>query len=512
MFGSRRALKLFYSYAHEDEKLRDKLEKALALLRRQKYIESWHDRKITGGKEWAGQIDENLASADIVLLLISPDFMASDYCSEVELEAAMNRHARRLSRVVPILLRPTDWETSDIAKLNFLPTDAKPITTWPNEDEAFNNVVKGIRRIVDELQQVKPVGLIRVSDADVHVETDTKGTLWMMVRRHWGASLAAVLLLLVVVGVSYAWSKSNTFVAQAQSWLDIGSYTNALANYQLAAGWNPLSPRAKNGIQVSNAALARNDERTFRRAVAELSKSLPNDPYVRVLAGDLAFHDDRAGDALKEYEWAYKARPSFSEAYFRAGVVLLHRGSINDAKDAFERAMNSNPAAAAVPRYSNSLAFCLVKLGRLDEALNLYGKNSNYPLSAIEASRLLLIRGQVRQARDFIQRAVDWLNDKEVATLPDNQGPWEFEAGAEGVRLNQHVEKLCYAQIALSVTQFLLGETKTAKEIVGRAPCAGVVQDVTDIVNADLDSVVKANDKLAKQIQSFRSEILESLN
>ena len=151
MFRSRRALKLFYSYAHEDENLREKLETALALLKRQKYIESWHDRKITGGKEWAGQIDENLASADIVLLLISPDFMASDYCSEVELKVAHGAAwTKRLSRVVPIFLRPTDWETSDIAKLNFLPTDAKPITTWKNQDEAFKNVAQGIRKIVED--------------------------------------------------------------------------------------------------------------------------------------------------------------------------------------------------------------------------------------------------------------------------------------------------------------------------------------------------------------------------
>ena len=158
MFHARHALKLFYSYAHEDEQLREKLETALALLKRQQYIESWHDRKITAGKEWASQIDAHLAEADIVLLLISPDFMASDYCAEVELKTALERHNRRLARVVPILLRPTDWETSDIARLNGLPTNAQPITTWSNEDAAFTNVAQGIRKLVEELQQAKPVG------------------------------------------------------------------------------------------------------------------------------------------------------------------------------------------------------------------------------------------------------------------------------------------------------------------------------------------------------------------
>ena len=136
---------------------------------------------------------------------------------------------------------------------------------------------------------------------------------------------------------------------QAESWLDIGGYKSALATYQLASSWNPLSRRAKNGMQVSNIALARNDEVAFRRAIAELLRSIPDNPHVHLLAGDLAFHENRAGDALKEYEAAYKSRPSFSEAHFRAGVVLIHRGSVNDAKDAFERAINANPRGRGSP-------------------------------------------------------------------------------------------------------------------------------------------------------------------
>ena len=425
----------------------------------------------------------------------------------------MERHGKRLSRVVPILLRPTDWETSDIAKLNFLPTDAKPITTWKNQDEAFVNVAQGIRKIVEDFHWPKPVGLIGVSDdADAHVGAETKDHWWIVVHRRWRVSVAAVFVLLAIIGISYAWSRSNALTTQAESWVDIGGYKRALEDYQLASHWNPLSRRAKNGIRVSNVALARNDEVGFRRGIVEVLRSIPDDPHVRVLAGDLAFHENRAGDALKEYEKAYRARPSFSEAYFRAGVVLIHRGSIKDAKDALERATTANAAAAAVPRYSNSLAYCLAKLGRLDEALTLYGKNANYPLSAIEASRLLMIRGEVKQARDFIQRAVNWLNNNTIAALPDNQGPWEFEAGREGVRLSEHREKLCYAQISLAATTFLLGNENMASDMVKRAPCSGVAQDAIDIVKWDLEIVRKANDSLAKPIQSFETRILESLN
>jgi tetratricopeptide (TPR) repeat protein len=132
---------------------------------------------------------------------------------------------------------------------------------------------------------------------------------------------------------------------------------------------------------------------------------------VRLLAGDLAYHENRAGDALHDYQAAYTIRPSLSEAYFRAGVVLRNRGSIPEAQEAFQLARQANLAAPAIPRYSNNFAFCLAKLGRLEEALALYGQNTNYPLSALEASRLLLARGEMRWARDFVQRAVDWLSE-----------------------------------------------------------------------------------------------------
>jgi tetratricopeptide (TPR) repeat protein len=448
-----------------------------------------------------------------VLLLISPDFMDSDYCSEVELKSALERHDQGLSRVVPILLRPTDWETSDIAKLQSFPTDAKPITTWSNEDEAFKNIAQGIRKIVKELQEARPVDSVSLpGSAEEHVEAEKRKTLRELARRHRRVFLAAVFVLLAVAGVSYAWSKSNALATEAESWLDIGSYRNALADFQLASRWNPLSRRAKNGVQMSNIALSRSDEVEFRLGIAVLLRSIPDDPRVRLLAGDLAFHENRAGDALNEYERASRARPSFSEAYFRAGIVLLHRGSIKDAKEALERAMNANPAAAAVPRYSNALAFCLAKLGRLDEALTIYGRNSNYPLSAIEASRLLMIRGEVKQARDLIQRAVNWLNDEKIAALPDNQGPWEFEAGNQGVRLTGHSEKICYAQIALAAATFLLGNENLASDTAKRAPCSGVVQDAIDIVKWDLETIRKANGSLAKQIQAFETRILEALS
>src|SRR5262245_30109477 len=103
------AIEIFYSYAHEDEELRKELEKHLANLRRQGVIGDWHDRRIGAGQEWAGAIDAHLDSARIILLLISADFLASDYCYDIELKQAMARHAGGEARVIPVILRPVDW-------------------------------------------------------------------------------------------------------------------------------------------------------------------------------------------------------------------------------------------------------------------------------------------------------------------------------------------------------------------------------------------------------------------
>jgi hypothetical protein len=145
-------VELFYSYSHRDGELRDKLGVALSSLRRQGDISEWHDRRITGGTEWDGEIDSHLESAGIILLLVSPDFIASDYCYDIEVKRAMERHAAGEARVVPVILRPTDWEGVPFRRLQALPKDAKPITSWPNIDQAVLDVAQGIRKVIQELQ------------------------------------------------------------------------------------------------------------------------------------------------------------------------------------------------------------------------------------------------------------------------------------------------------------------------------------------------------------------------
>jgi TIR domain-containing protein len=144
---------IFYSYAPADERLRKQLETHLGLLRQQGIIAQWHDRQIVPGTDWAHEIDTHLATAHVILLLISPDFLASDYCYGVELRRALERDAAGEARVIPILLRPVaDWGTAPFARLAVLPMNRKPITMWRHRDEAWAEVAVGIRRAIEQLQ------------------------------------------------------------------------------------------------------------------------------------------------------------------------------------------------------------------------------------------------------------------------------------------------------------------------------------------------------------------------
>jgi tetratricopeptide (TPR) repeat protein len=148
---------LFYSYSHADEKLRIALEKHLSILKRLGVLRDWNDRLISGGSVWEGEIDARLEQADIILLLVSPDFVASKYCWDVETTRALDRHESGDARVIPVILRPALWKKAPFGKLQALPKNAKPITKWSNRDEAFLNVAEGIEAVAAEISRKRGV-------------------------------------------------------------------------------------------------------------------------------------------------------------------------------------------------------------------------------------------------------------------------------------------------------------------------------------------------------------------
>lgn len=200
------ALRVFYSYSHRDEKYRKKLEAHLSLLQHQGVIRGWHDRKISAGEEWKGRIDEQLEEADIVLLLISADFLASRYCYDVEMARALEKHTAGSARVIPVIVRPTDWQEAPFAHLQALPTDAKPVTGrgWHTQDEAWADVARGIRAEAQGLLTRRPsietegAAMARPSNSDAVTAYTESLDLWRQLNDRQGQAHA-----LLNLGLAY---------------------------------------------------------------------------------------------------------------------------------------------------------------------------------------------------------------------------------------------------------------------------------------------------------------------
>lgn len=148
---------VFYVYSRKDKRLLDKLITHLSSLKRLGVIRDWHDLEITAGTDWRKQLDHHLNTAGVILLLVSSDFLASDYCYDIEMKRAVERHDKGEARVIPVLLRPVDaWHEAPFGKLQALPSGGKPVTTWGNKDEAFADVARGIREAVQALGARSP--------------------------------------------------------------------------------------------------------------------------------------------------------------------------------------------------------------------------------------------------------------------------------------------------------------------------------------------------------------------
>lgn len=150
-------INLFFSYSHRDENLRNELDKHLSILKRNGFIDAWHDRCILPGSDIDKEISNNLKKADIILLLISSDFIASDYCYDNEMKYAMEKHNKEEAVIIPVILRPCDWQNTPFGKLLATPTDGKPVIKYPALDDAFLEITTQIKKTVNDIIKRKNI-------------------------------------------------------------------------------------------------------------------------------------------------------------------------------------------------------------------------------------------------------------------------------------------------------------------------------------------------------------------
>lgn len=168
--------KVFISYAHKDEDYKNELIEHMAVLKNSNIVSEWNDRKITPGKDWSDEISNNLESSTLILFLISSSFMNSEYCMGIEVKKSLEMHSKGLAQLIPIVIRPVEWSDSELSKLQGLPKGAQAVSSWNNNDEAWVNVISGIKSHMEEFQPVSK-SVLKVIAPEPRPSNETKAWL-----------------------------------------------------------------------------------------------------------------------------------------------------------------------------------------------------------------------------------------------------------------------------------------------------------------------------------------------
>jgi tetratricopeptide (TPR) repeat protein len=482
-------LRVFISYSHEDEKLCDRFLVHLSQLRKQGLIEPWHDRRITPSADWSGAIDESLNTADIVILLVSPDFLASEYC-HAEMTRALERSQKGEARVSPVILTKCDWKHPPLAKLQVLPKDGKPVDGWPNENDGFDDVVKGLRRLIGEICDPPPVGVRAVR---------------MAVRKHpwrWAiAGIFAALLITFLVG----WNVGQQLLKRGTDLLKVGRYADARPALERAKFLHPFSRTAGCALRAAELGSNGSDKQPLDEAIGEF----PNCAYLKVLRGDWEYlHGDLAG-AFTDYQEAVQREPRLAEAHFDMGRVLDLQGKPDSALPEYQLAAKLSPGT---PRYHHNLADLYFRGEEYGKAIQEYGLMGEFPLAALELGKIYRLQGKLEDARGREEDAISWLKNPGVQNA-ERQNGWAFEVNPiQEVRLGPIVEKQCYADLELALTWFVAGDEGQAATAVPAAfeKCSSRRHELKEILSWESHRLGGENQTLAARSERFAGRFLDA--
>ncbi len=146
-------MKAFISYSHADERYLTLLVKHLSLLKRDNEIHEWTDQAIEAGGDLKNEIDSNLSSSDLFIALLSPDYIQSNYCYEIEFEKAQSLKAEGKLKIIPIIVEDCDWLNSPFADMKALPKDGKAVANWSNENTAMLDVIQRFRKLIHPVEE-----------------------------------------------------------------------------------------------------------------------------------------------------------------------------------------------------------------------------------------------------------------------------------------------------------------------------------------------------------------------
>lgn len=344
------SVKLFYSYAHKDLVLKDELAKHLGNAR----ISAWYDRDIYPGTNWEDEIDDNLEQADIVLLLISPDFKASNYFSGKEMKRILEREKEKSAHVIPVLIRPVFWPDAPYRHLQLSPTSAQAVSTWVNKDEAFVEVAKDVYRSVDHVLKQK-----YIKDAEASMASGQYEDAYKAYKQAFyyasedGALLREMGDLLVILGrleealqvyeeaIKLQSENDRLYRKKGEVLTLLGRHQDALVAYQQAVK-----------LKKDDFALYKVMGDTFY-CLNDLNKALDaykealslqsNDYQLYMIMGKILFDLDNYQEALKAYETAERFAENDVQIFLDKGKILVALKRYTDALSAYNCAIELNP-------------------------------------------------------------------------------------------------------------------------------------------------------------------------
>ncbi|MBA2682139.1 MAG: TIR domain-containing protein [Ktedonobacteraceae bacterium] len=443
-------INVFISYAREDEALLNQLSIHLVTFKLQQLIADWHTRQILPGTNWSSEIDTHMEQSKLILLLISPYFMASDYSYGIEMKQALDRHEVGKARVIPIILRPVDWVDAPFSKLQFLPSNAAPISRWPDRDDAFTEVVKGLRRVIREIQALPKTkeewleegnaldGLQRYEEAisafdqairlspNYAAVYNYKGDTLFTLHRYEEAIQAYTEALRLQPEDAY------TLFALSRLYNDMDDYEQAIAVLDQLVGLQPEFADAykqrgwvyRRQADAEFAVTGDGERRAveYKRAIVDFERAVELRPDFEDALGSLGGLYRRLGDferAVEYYQRQYAVNPSSSYALGNLASLSWYLGHVEDARryfDLLEGAAQARIEAGKDEAYWDYYDLALGRLatGELAAARETYAK-------AIEETPAIAQLDAVLNNLYFLQRAAEHIEGlEEIIAMIEN--------------------------------------------------------------------------------------------
>jgi tetratricopeptide (TPR) repeat protein len=444
---------VFISYAHVDAGLLHDLSAHLSALKRERLVDAWDDRQILGGDDWSDEIDSRLNAADVILLLVTADFINSEYCYGKELARALERHEDPKDRaiVIPIILRKCDWESAPFARLQALPPGgARPLSEWKTPDDYYTAVTKGLRQRLKRLIDTDSPWIVRVG-------RKLRDPLWWQQPRVWVGSLAVLVLAAAAGGWWWqAATKADGHVAVALQHLRSGRHQDAVDEVAPVCA----SPVRRDACFVlEKAKLAVSLERPealpleqFAARVDALKARRPDDPDLLFFSAQLVLRENQPSSHQQAHADIARAIERtggrFPEAHFYQANLAMLAGRHADALPLLDRALDPAVNMVAPAHYLNARAYARAQTGDIKGALEDYEQSAELGsiLSRIELAELLWTMSEFDRASDQLLAADRALADA-TPLAGRNALPWAFETQAGPVvLLKQTQEKRCFAR------------------------------------------------------------------